>query len=207
VGGDFYDYYFIDEVRLAFAVGDVSGKGIPAAIYMAVSRTLLKATAMQIVNPGEVLRKLNSLLIPDSESATFVTVFFGVLNVRTGELQYSNGAHNSPFLLKSSGGVEQLPLTDGSILGQIPGLDFETKRVKLERGDRLFLYTDGVSEAMDPENAQYGEDRLKAHLEASNGSGIREIVQGNVTDLKKHTRGAPQSDDITLLALRYSGKG
>jgi sigma-B regulation protein RsbU (phosphoserine phosphatase) len=207
VGGDFYDYYFIDEDRLAFAVGDVSGKGIPAAIYMAVSRTLLKATAMQIVNPGEVLRKLNTLLIPDSESATFVTVFFGVLNVRTGELQFSNGAHNAPFLLKASGGVEQLPLTDGSILGQIPQLDFETKRLKLEKGDTLVLYTDGVSEAMDPENAQYDEARLKTYLESVNGSGIREIVQGNVADLKKHTRGAPQSDDITLLALRYFGKG
>ena len=103
VGGDFYDFYFIDEDRLAFAVGDVSGKGIPAAIYMAVSRTLLKAIAHQIVNPGEVLRKLNTLLIPESESATFVTVFFGVLNIRTGELQYSNGGHNFPISPESGG--------------------------------------------------------------------------------------------------------
>jgi sigma-B regulation protein RsbU (phosphoserine phosphatase) len=207
VGGDFYDYYFIDEDRLAFTVGDVSGKGIPAAIYMAVSRTLLKAIATQIVNPGEVLRKLNTLLIPESESATFVTVFFGVLNVRSGELQFSNGAHNSPFLVRKAGGVEQLPLTDGSILGQIPHIDFETKRVKMERGDTLFLYTDGVSEAMDPDNHQYGEARLKTRLESANGSAIRELVQGNVADVKKYAREAPQSDDITLMALRYFGKG
>ncbi len=205
VGGDFYDYYFIDEDRLAFAVGDVSGKGIPAAIYMAVSRTLLKAVANQVVNPGEVLRKLNTLLIPESESATFVTVFFGVLNIRTGELQFSNGAHNSPYLLKTSGMVGQLPLTDGSILGKIPHIDFETKRIKLEKGDTLFLYTDGVTEAMDPVFTQYEDVRLKLYLESTNGSGIRELIEGSIADLKKHTRGANQSDDITLLALRYVG--
>jgi sigma-B regulation protein RsbU (phosphoserine phosphatase) len=205
VGGDFYDYYFIDEDRLAFAVGDVSGKGIPAAIYMAVSRTLLKAIASQVVNPGEVLRKLNTLLIPESESATFVTVFFGVLNIRTGEMQFCNGAHNSPYLLKTTGAVEQLPLTDGSILGKIPHMDFETKRVKLDKGDTLYLYTDGVTEAMDPESAQYEDVRLKSYLGSARKLSIRELIQGNIQDLKKHTRGANQSDDITLLALRYLG--
>lgn len=205
VGGDFYDYYFIDEDRLAFAVGDVSGKGIPAAIYMAVSRTLLKAIASQVVNPGEVLRKLNTLLIPESESATFVTVFFGVLNIRTGEMQFCNGAHNSPYLLKTTGAVEQLPLTDGSILGKIPHMDFETKRVKLDKGDTLYLYTDGVTEAMDPESAQYEDVRLKSYLGSARTLSIRELIQGNIQDLKKHTRGANQSDDITLLALRYLG--
>ena len=205
VGGDFYDCYFIDEERLAFTVGDVSGKGIPAAIYMAVSRTLLKAIAHQVVNPGEVLRKLNTLLIPESESATFVTVFFGVLNIRSGELQYSNGAHNAPFLLRAGGGIEELPLTEGSILGKIPHLDFDTRRVKLQKGDTLFLYTDGVSEAMDPESNQYGDDRLKGYLASTNGSSIEELVKNNLADVKKHTRDALQSDDITVLALRYRG--
>jgi sigma-B regulation protein RsbU (phosphoserine phosphatase) len=205
VGGDFYDYYFIDEDRLAFTIGDVSGKGIPAAIYMAVSRTLLKAIAHQVVNPGEVLRKLNTLLIPESESATFVTVFFGVLNTRSGELQYSNGAHNSPYLRRAQGGVEQLPMTDGSILGKIPHLDFETRRVKLGKGDTLYLYTDGVPEAMNAESVQYEDARLKTYLESANGVGLRDLIQGNIADLKKHTQGASQSDDITLLALRYIG--
>jgi hypothetical protein len=189
VGGDFYDYYFIDEDRLAFAVGDVSGKGIPAAIYMAVSRTLLKAIASQVVNPGEVLRKLNTLLIPESESATFVTVFFGVLNIRTGEMQFCNGAHNSPYLLKTTGAVEQLPLTDGSILGKIPHMDFETKRVKLDKGDTLYLYTDGVTEAMDPESAQYEDARLKSYLGSARTLSIRELIQGisRTTSLFSHS--------------------
>jgi sigma-B regulation protein RsbU (phosphoserine phosphatase) len=145
------------------------------------------------------------LLIPESESATFVTVFFGVLNIRSGELQFSNGAQNSPYLMRASGEVEQLPLTDGSILGKFIHLDYDTRKVRLQPGDTLFLYTDGVSEAMDAENNQYGDERLKSYLETVVGSDIEAIVKGNMGDLKKHTGEAPQSDDITLLALRYNG--
>jgi phosphoserine phosphatase RsbU/P len=206
VGGDFYDYYFIDEDRLAFAIGDVSGKGIPAAIYMAVSRTLLKAIAHQIVNPGEVLRKLNTLLIPESESSTFVTVFYGVMNVRTGEIQYSNGGHANPYVLrKGTGTIEPLPVTDGTLLGKIARLDFETKKITLQKGDSIFLYTDGVSEAMDVEKNLYGEERLEAFLGGVNGSTIEEIIAGSIAHLRAHTNGAPQSDDITLLTLQYRG--
>jgi sigma-B regulation protein RsbU (phosphoserine phosphatase) len=206
VGGDFYDFYFIDEDRLAFAVGDVSGKGIPAAIYMAVSRTLLKAVANQIMNPGEVLRKLNTLLIPESDVTTFVTVFFGVINVRTGEVQYSNGGHNPPYLVRSTGEVEQLPLTDGMFLGKIPSVDYETKKVRLSRGDSIFVYTDGVSEAMDADMNQYQEERLELYLKSAGAATIRDFVQGSLADIKKHTREAVQSDDITVLSLRYIGK-
>ena len=137
VGGDFYDFYFIDEDRLAFAVGDVSGKGIPAAIYMAVCRTLLKAIASQVVNPGEVLRKLNGLLIPESEEATFVTAFYGVLNTRTGEIQYSSGGHPCPFVVRAGCQVEQLAQPDGSLLGKIPYLDFETRKVVMNAASEI----------------------------------------------------------------------
>jgi phosphoserine phosphatase RsbU/P len=206
VGGDFYDYYFIDEDRLAFTIGDVSGKGIPAAIYMAVSRTLLKAIAHQIVNPGEVLRRLNTLLIPESESATFVTVFYAVLNIRTGEVQFSNGGHTNPYVIrKDTHTIEQLPTTDGTLLGKIAHLDFETKKIMLHKGDTLFLYTDGVSEAMDTDMNLYGEERLETYLGGINGSTIEEIIDGSIAHLKTHTNDAPQSDDITLLTLRYNG--
>jgi sigma-B regulation protein RsbU (phosphoserine phosphatase) len=206
VGGDFYDFYFIDEDRLAFAVGDVSGKGIPAAIYMAVCRTLLKAIAFQIVNPGEVLRKLNTLLIPESDAATFVTVFYGVLNIHTGEVQFSNGGHNLPYHVRATGEVEQLPMTDGALLGKIPHMDFETKRLHLAKGDSLFVYTDGVSEAMDSDMNQYQEERLESYLRSAGGSAIQDIVKGTITDIRRHTREAAQSDDITVLTLRYMGK-
>jgi sigma-B regulation protein RsbU (phosphoserine phosphatase) len=206
VGGDFYDFYFIDESRLAFAVGDVSGKGIPAAIYMAVSRTLLKAIAHQVGHPGEVLRKLNTLLIPESEEATFVTVCFGVINIHTGEVLYSNGAHPPPYHLRATGEVAQLPLTDGSLLGKIPHVDFEAKKLQMQKGDTLFIYTDGVIEAMDAESGLYEESRLEAYLKTANGLGIQQLVEGSIADLRKYTREAPQSDDITVLALRYLGK-
>jgi sigma-B regulation protein RsbU (phosphoserine phosphatase) len=206
VGGDFYDFYFIDEHRLAFAVGDVSGKGIPAAIYMAVSRTLLKAIAFQVVNPGEVLRKLNTLLIPESDASTFVTIFYGVLNIHTGEVQFSNGGHNLPYHVRPTGEIAQLPMTDGMFLGKFPHLDYETKRLQLGKGDSLFVYTDGVSEAMDTEMNQYQEARLETYLKSTGGSALQDLVRGSIADLKKHTREAPQSDDITVLSLRYLGK-
>ena len=206
VGGDFYDYYFIDEDRLAFTIGDVSGKGIPAAIYMAVCRTLLKAVAHQIVNPGEVLRRLNTLLIPESEAATFVTVFYAVINVRTGEVQFSNGGHTNPYVIrKGTGLVQQFPETNGTLLGKIERLDFETKKITLHKGDSIFLYTDGVSEAMDAGMNLYGEERLEEFLSGVNGSTIEEIVHGSIAHVKTHTLDAPTSDDITLLALQANG--
>jgi phosphoserine phosphatase RsbU/P len=206
VGGDFYDFYFIDQDRLAIAVGDVSGKGIPAAIYMAVSRTLLKAIAFQLVNPGEVLRKLNSMLIAESHTSTFVTIFYAVLNIRTGDLQFSNGGHNLPYHVGPTGETVQLPLPDGMLIGQFPHVDFETKRLHLNKGDSLFVYTDGVSEAMDPEMNMYQESRLETYLRSTGGCGLQEMVRGSIADLKKHTREAPQSDDITVLSLRFFGK-
>jgi sigma-B regulation protein RsbU (phosphoserine phosphatase) len=205
VGGDFYDFYFVDADRLAFAVGDVSGKGIPAAIYMAVSRTLLKAIAHQVADPGEVLQRLNTLLIPESDAHTFVTVFFGVLNVRTGEVQYGSGGHNPPYVVRSGGAVEQVPMCDGALLGKIMRVKFETKRLQLQPGDSMFLYTDGVSEAMDPDMNMYDESRLEAYLRTAASSSIEDLVQGSIVDLKKHTREASQSDDITVLTLRYAG--
>ncbi len=206
VGGDFYDFYFIDEDRLAFAIGDVSGKGIPAAIYMAVSRTLLKAIAFQLVNPGEVLRKLNAMLIAESDTPTFVTVFYAVMNIRTGEVQFANGGHNLPYHVRPTGEILQLPMADGMLLGKFPHIDFETKKLHLMKGDTLFIYTDGVSEAMDPEMNMYEESRLEAYLRTTAGCALQEIVKGSIADLKKHTKDAPQSDDITVLSLRYFGK-
>jgi phosphoserine phosphatase RsbU/P len=206
VGGDFYDFYFLDEDRLAFAIGDVSGKGIPAAIYMAVCRTLLKATAHQVAHPGEVLRRVNALLIPESEATTFVTIFYGILNTRTGEVQYSNGGHNSPVLVRATGEVEQLPMTDGFLVGKIEHQDYDSKKIQLQKGDTLFLYTDGVTEAMDNDMNMFEDDRLASYLKKSNGSSTRDLAHGSFADLKAFTGNAPQSDDITVLALRYLGR-
>lgn len=205
VGGDFYDFYFLDQDRLGFVIGDVSGKGIPAAIYMAVSRTLLKAIAHQIVHPGEVLRRLNDLLIPESEATTFVTIFYGVLNTRTGDVQYANAGHNPPYLMRKGGTVEQLPLTDGMLVGKIENLDYDAKKIQLMPGDALFLYTDGVTEAMNAESDLYDDTRLLAYLKNTNGASLEEIAKGNIEDIHTFVGTTPQSDDITVLALRYTG--
>lgn len=134
-----------------------------------------------------------------------MTVFFGVLNVRTGQVVYGSGGHNPPYVVRAGGAVEQVPMCDGALMGKIMNVRFETKQLLLQPGDAMFLYTDGVSEAMDPDMNMYEESRLEAYLRTATGSSIEDLVQGSIVDLKKHTRGASQSDDITVLTLRYSG--
>ncbi len=206
VGGDFYDFFFIDNDRLAFVVGDVSGKGVPAAIFMAVSRTLLKALASQIVNPGECLRRLNALLIPEKDEAMFVTIFYGVLNTRTGDVQYSNGGHNSPYLVKPDGTVEMLPQTGGMLLGMLPDLEYDVQKIHLNPSDTIFLYTDGVNEAMNKEHELYDNPRFAECLKKVASLSLTEMTKAVETDVKTFTGDAPQSDDITMFAVRYLKK-
>lgn len=206
VGGDFYDFFFIDNDRLAFVIGDVSGKGVPAAIFMAVCRTLLKAVAMQVINPGESLRRVNAMLIPESDAAMFVTVFYGILNTKTGEVQYSNGGHNSPYLIRSDGAAEQLKDVGGLFLGKLDDLEYDVQKITLQPGDTILLYTDGVTEAMDATHNLYGDERLVACLAKTNGVSLEGLLQQVKDDLGAYVNGAPQSDDITMLAVRYHGR-
>ncbi|HTK82077.1 MAG TPA: SpoIIE family protein phosphatase [Bacteroidota bacterium] len=206
VGGDFYDFFFIDNDRLAFVVGDVSGKGVPAAIFMAVSRTLLKALASQVVNPGECLRRLNTMLIPEKDEAMFVTIFYGVLNTRTGDVQYSNGGHNSPYLIRAEGTVEMLPQTGGLLLGMLPDLEYDVQKIKLNAGDTIFLYTDGVNEAMNKEQELFDNPRFVESLKKTPAMTLPEMIKTVETDVKAFTADAPQSDDITMFTVRYQKK-
>lgn len=203
VGGDLYDFFFIDDDRLAFLIGDVSGKGIPAAIYMAVCRTMIRAVASQVVDPGECLRKVNMMLIPESEMTTFVTVFYGVYNTRTGEIRYCNGGHNLPYVRRVDGTVEMLEATEGLLLGKIPNIEYDVKKVKLAKGDMIVLYTDGVTEAMDPDGEMYEEPRFEEFLARASNDNPSHLVKGAMADVLSFTRGAEPSDDITLLALSH----
>jgi phosphoserine phosphatase RsbU/P len=207
VGGDFYDYFFIDQDRLAFLIGDVSGKGVPAAIFMAVSRTLLKAIAMQVVNPGESLRRLNTMLIPENSGRMFVTIFYGVLNTRTGEVQFSIGGHNPPFVKRSGGSVERLDQEGGFILGMVDDMDYDVHKIVLRPGDTILLYTDGVTEAMNSRDELFDERRLVESLGRLNGASLPDLLRGVEDDLNAFVAGTTQSDDITMLALQYRGKG
>ena len=206
VGGDFYDFFFIDNERLAFVIGDVSGKGVPAAIFMAVSRTLLKAVAAQVVNPGECLRRLNAMLIPESEAAMFVTIFYGVLNTRTGDIQYSNGGHNSPYVIRKDGTVIEIEQSGGLLIGMLPDLEYDVKKLHLDPGDSIFMFTDGVTEAMDKNHDLYDDPRLVECLKRNAYLPLDAVTTAVAADISAFVVDAPQSDDITMLMLRYIGK-
>jgi serine phosphatase RsbU (regulator of sigma subunit) len=204
MGGDFYDFFLIDEECLAFVIADVSGKGVPAAIFMAITRTLLKATALKASSPGACLQQVNGILCPENDSAMFVTIFYAILNTRTGEVCYSNGGHNVPYLLTENGRAEWLENTPGMALGIDDTFLYQTKRFTLRRGEALFLYTDGVTEAMNYQNEMFSDRRLKSWLEQCHAATPEDLIRGTVAEVKRFAGAVPQSDDITVLALRYS---
>jgi len=204
VGGDLYDFFFIDDDHLCFAVGDVSDKGVPASLFMAVTKTLFRSTASNGGTPGEILGRLNAEICRDNESCMFVTFFCGILNVRTGEVDYSNGGHNLPYYLHHDG-VSPLKNAGGGALGMVEQSPYESERMVLAPGEALLLYTDGVTEAMDLTNTLYSDQRLAQFLETNRGSAPRQIIGDLVSDVKRFAGEAPQSDDITVLALLYFG--
>ena len=204
VGGDFYDFFFIDDDHLCFAIGDVSGKGVPASLFMAVTKTLFKATAGNGGTPGEILARLNAEICRDNESCMFVTLFCAILNIRTGQVDYSNGGHNLPYYLHHSG-VSPLENFGGRALGLVEQSPYASGRMVLGPGEALLLYTDGVTEAMDPSETLYSDQRLAQFLASNRGSSPRQIIGDLVNDVRQFAGGAPQSDDITVLALLYFG--
>ncbi len=205
VGGDFYDFFLIDDNHLGFVIGDVSGKGISAAIYMAVSRTMIKGIASQILDPAACLSKVNSMLIPESDINTFVTVFYGVLDIKNGIISYCNGGHNLPYRVKNNNTVSQVENTSGLLLGKLEPIEFETKQIQFTPGDRIVLYTDGVTEAMNEMEKMYDEERLVKYLENHCPENIDKLVKGIIVDVLKFMGKGSQTDDITLLSLEYCG--
>jgi phosphoserine phosphatase RsbU/P len=205
VGGDLYDFFLLDKDRLFFSIGDVSGKGVPAALFMAAAKTLMKGTAVPDMMPAEVLARVNRELCQGNDSMMFVTVFCGILNFRTGELLYSNAGHNPPLLLHPDRPPEWLPLPEGFFLGTMEEAGYETRQLLLAQGDMLLLYTDGVTEAMNGDKSFYQEERLirvvEEHRRQSPEGLVREVLQS----VQAFVGGEPQSDDITLLALSFQG--
>jgi sigma-B regulation protein RsbU (phosphoserine phosphatase) len=206
VGGDFYDYFRLDAERLGVVIADVSGKGVPAAIFMAMTRTALKAVALRGEPPGECLKEVNAFLCRENHADMFVTVFYGILNFRTGEFLHSNGGHNPPCLLTSGGEPATLETEmSGTVLGIFEGACYATCRTSLRAGDTLFLYTDGVTEAMDREGKMFGLPRLRAFLQGIDPHSAADLIQGVLTAVQEFIAGAAQSDDITALAVRFLG--
>ena len=205
VGGDFYDFFMIDNDRIGFVIGDVSGKGVPAAIFMAVSRTIIRATGLKGIPADECMNYVNNLLCGESVASMFVTVFYGILDTSTGELEYVNAGHNPPYLLTASG-LKTVELTKGTVLGGIEHFNYRSARMTIAPGDTLYLYTDGVTEAFNREGELYGDDRLEEQLKANLQTGQKELVSTILAEVAGFAAGFPPSDDITMMAIRYFGR-
>ena len=202
VGGDFYDFFRIDDDRIGFVIADVSGKGIPAAIFMAVSRTLIRATGVRGSNPADCITYSNKLLAAESVDCMFVTVFYGIFNMKTGEINYCNAGHNPPYVLKRNGQVEALPMSQDPMVGAIDGIDYHEASLQLDQGDALVMFTDGVTEAMNIQNEEFGEERLEDTLDEVALHNCQQIVDAIKADVAAFAGEAEQSDDITVLALK-----
>ena len=204
VGGDFYDYFMIDDRRLGFVIGDVAGKGVGAALYMAVSRTLLHSVALDDLGPARCLERLNLRLSRDADAGLYVTICYGVLDTATGEVVYATGGHPPPFAVRN-GAVEALPLTDGTIVGIMDDATFGERAVTLAPGDALVLYTDGVNEAANEEGEDYTIARIGEFLGRTATGGCAELTAALIGEALRHTGTAPQADDITVLTVQYKG--
>ena len=202
VGGDFYDFFRIDDDHIGLVMADVSGKGVPAAIFMAVSRTLIRTIALQGYDPGVCLTKSNDLLCKESVESMFVTVFYAIYNIRTGDIDYCNGGHNAPYILKANGQVEMMPMSQNCLVGTVDGWQYTSAKTQLGVGDTLLMYTDGVNEAFNNDFQEYGEDRMEQLLQKHNGDECRTLIEAQMSDVKAYAGDAPQSDDITIMALK-----
>ncbi|HOW35084.1 MAG TPA: SpoIIE family protein phosphatase [Candidatus Omnitrophota bacterium] len=206
VGGDLYDFFFVDDKHLCFVIGDVSGKGVPAALFMAISKALIKTEAKQGFSAAETLARVNNILYPDNQTCLFVTVFCVLLNIETGELQYCNAGHNPPLVIGKDGEVDFIKVPGGFVVGVMENAKCENINNKLNPGDTIFLYTDGVTEAMNLERKMFSESGLKACIMQQKDKDIKEMIGKVREEVFAFANGAPQSDDITMLAVRYKGK-
>jgi sigma-B regulation protein RsbU (phosphoserine phosphatase) len=201
IAGDFFDFFFIKPDTLAFVIADVSGHGIPAAMFMAVSRTAIRTFAAPDHSPHEIINQVNHVLSVDNDAVMFVTLFYGHYNVATGELTYVNGGHDPPYIVRKDGRLESLPAT-GPLVAAFEGISYEEKTVRLEPGDILVAYTDGVTEAhSNRDNVLYGTVRLEPLLGEIREEPVEEIC-ARIYHATDHFANHESQDDVTLLVLR-----
>ena len=205
VGGDLYDFFLLDDRHLFFSIGDVSGKGVPAALFMAVSKTLMKGIASENISPSEILERTNRELCVDNDSMMFCTVFCAILDFTTGELAYANAGHNPPLIISAGHKPQWLVVAPEVMLGVMEDVGYKTLVTTLKPGASLILYTDGVTEAMDHEDKLYGNDRLVRTLETEKADSAQEFVENIVLSVREFVGAVAQSDDITVLALTFKG--
>jgi len=201
VGGDLYDF-FIENEKLYFIIGDVSGKGIPASLVMSVTCRLFRTMAMHVKSPEKIMASLNDTLTENNESNMFCTAFVGILDLNTGRLEYCNAGHNAPVLMDLSG-VRYMDVEPNLVLGLFEGFPYRAQSCTLEKGNTMFLYTDGVTEAENISKELYSDGHLLEVLGKNNGGEPVQITGVIVNDIERYSQGAEQSDDITILCLKY----
>ncbi|MFA5362646.1 MAG: SpoIIE family protein phosphatase [Candidatus Omnitrophota bacterium] len=207
VGGDFYDFFFVDKNKLCFVIGDVSGKGVPAALFMAICKTVLKTEAMRGLSPKDIIYQVNNALCPDNQLCMFVTIFCVILDVETGEIEFTNGGHNPPLLCSGNVCYEFLDVPKGFVIGAMENVKCENRKIQLKPGDVIFMYTDGVTEAMNPRKKLFSETRLKECVTRFKDKDIKDLIHSMREEIGIFAQGEPQSDDITMMALKYKGAG
>ncbi len=205
VGGDFYDYFFIDENRLAFVIGDVADKGVPAALYMVMSRMIIKSYLISNPDLQTGFSHINNILVKDNPSSMFVTVFCGILNLTNGQVEYVNAGHNPPCVITSSFEIKETETTDGIGLGVSENFKFVSKKFTLQQDEVIFLFTDGVTEALNKEGILFSNEKLINSLSQCANLSLDEIGNKVIADVRIHSLGTIQSDDITVFALKYFG--
>jgi sigma-B regulation protein RsbU (phosphoserine phosphatase) len=212
VGGDFYDVFQLPGDRLGLVIADVADKGMPAALFMTLIRTLVRATVQGIDSPSGVLERVNDVLVPDARDSLFVTIFYAVLDLGTGQLNYANAGQNPPYLVRGPASEIERLVKGGMALGIVEGNRVEERTVTINPGDALILYTDGVTEAFSPAGDMYGEEGLKktvqieyARAVATGGSSAQEILDAIDDAVKAFIQDLPLPDDLTLVTLKRSG--
>ena len=199
VGGDFYDFFLVDETHLAIAVADVSGKGVPAALFMVIAKTLIKDRACSMAKPGDIFTWVNQQLCESNQAGLFVTAWLGVIDLKTGLVEYVNAGHNPPLVALGGENFTYLKQKSGFILAGLEGFTYETSTFRMDHGDRIFLYTDGVTEAMNRQDELFGEKRLLAWMSQNRGAAPEEALHGLREEIAVFADGAEQYDDITML--------
>lgn len=203
VGGDFYDFFMVDDIHVAVVIGDVSGKGVPAALFMVTAKTLIKDHAQLGLNPEEVLTRVNKILCDGNDANLFVTGWIGILNIKTGVLKYANAGHNAPLLKNGNYPYQYLKSTPGFVLAGIDTYKYKQSEITLQKGSKLFLYTDGVTEATRNDDTLYGEERLLKYINTLAYASVEETIKGIRKDIDLFIEDAEQFDDITMLVLEY----
>jgi sigma-B regulation protein RsbU (phosphoserine phosphatase) len=205
VGGDFYDYFMLNDDELCFCVADVSGKGVGSALFMAMTKLQIKSRAEDDKMPSKIMSRVNTDLARDNPSCMFVTVFLGTINLRSGQVTYTNAGHNPPLIKRVSGEVEEVPDLHGPILGVLEGREYGESTVNLAPGDVLLVFTDGVTEALDVEENLYSDARLLQTVQEFNEISADAVLKGVRGSVDEFAMGAEQADDITMITLQYKG--